>query len=93
MEVRSEVVHICILHNIASSFHCHTCWLEFKMLLPPVKKQKTLACVREIGVHKLRTQVDSQQGLAATELRHKKINDLSLLTSSKEALGTKWLKV
>ena len=52
---------MCILHNIASSFHCHTCWLEFKMLLPPVKKQKTRACVREIQVHKLWTNVYSQK--------------------------------
>ena len=38
---------------IASSFHCHTCWLEFKTPLLPAKKQKTLACIREIQVHKL----------------------------------------
>ena len=36
---------MCILHNIASSFHCHMYWLEFQMLLPPVKKIKT-------GLHK-----------------------------------------
>ena len=29
---------MCISHNIASSFHCHTCQLEFKMPLPPAKK-------------------------------------------------------
>ena len=52
---------MCILHNIASSFHCHMCWLEFKMPLPPVKKQKTRACVREIQVHKLWTNVYSQK--------------------------------
>ena len=39
---------MCISHNIASSFHCHMCWLEFKMPLPPAKKQKTLACLRGI---------------------------------------------
>ena len=38
---------MCISHNIASSFHCHTCWLEFKMLLPPAQKQKTPACTRK----------------------------------------------
>ena len=52
---------MCILHNIASSFHCHMCWLEFKMPLPPVKKQKTRACVREKQVHKLWTNVYSQK--------------------------------
>ena len=31
---------MCISHNTASSFHCHTCWLEFKMPLPPVEKTK-----------------------------------------------------
>ena len=29
------------------------CQLEFKMLLPPAKKQKTPACIREVQVHKL----------------------------------------
>ena len=56
---------VCILHNIASSFHRHTCQLEFKMPLPPAKKQKTPACVREIQVHKLWTKVYSQNGLTA----------------------------
>ena len=33
-------------------------WMEFKMPLPPAKKKKkTLACVREIPVHKLWTKV------------------------------------
>ena len=50
---------------IASSFHCHTFWLEFKMLLPPAKKQNTLACIRETQVHKLWTKVYSQKGLTA----------------------------
>ena len=40
--------------------------MEFKMPLPPVKKQKTLACIREIQVHKLWTKVYSQKGLTAT---------------------------
>ena len=56
---------MCISHNSALSFHCHTCWLEFKMLLPPAKKQKTLACLREIQVHKHWTKVYSQKGLIA----------------------------
>ena len=55
------------MHNTASTFHCHTCWLEFKMLLPPAKKQKTPACIREIQVHKLWTKVYSQKGLTAME--------------------------
>ena len=54
-----------IQHNIASSFYCHTCRLEFKMPLPPAKKQKTLACIREIQVHKLWTKVYSPRGLTA----------------------------
>ena len=37
--------------------------LAFKMLLPPAKKQKTLACVREIQDHKHWTKVDSQNGV------------------------------
>ena len=56
---------MCILHNITSSFHRHTCQLEFKMPLPPEKKQKTLACLREIQVHKLWTKVYSRKGLTA----------------------------
>ena len=68
---------MCILHNIASYFHCHICRLEFKMLLPPAKKQKTLACIREIQVHELWTKVYSQKGLTAM---HKYDNkDLSRL--------------
>ena len=35
------------------------------MLLLPVKKQKTLACIREIQVHKLWTKVYCQKGLTA----------------------------
>ena len=35
------------------------------MLLPPAKKQKTPACIREIQVHKLLTKVYSQKGLTA----------------------------
>ena len=35
------------------------------MLLVPAKKQKTPACIREIQVHKLWTNVYSQQGLTA----------------------------
>ena len=54
---------MCIQHNIASSFHRHTCQLEFKMPPPSVKKQKTPARIREIQVHKLWTKVYSQQGL------------------------------
>ena len=45
--------------------HCHTCQLEFKLPLPPAKKQKNLACIREIQVHKLWTKVYSQMGLTA----------------------------
>ena len=56
---------MCILHNITSSFHRHTCQLEFKMPLPPEKKQKTLACIREIQVNKLWTKVYSRKGLTA----------------------------
>ena len=59
--------HMCILHNIASSSHCHICQLEFKMLLPPAKKQKTPACLREIQVHKLWTKVYSKKGLTAMQ--------------------------
>ena len=57
--------HMCISHNIASSFQCHTCQLELKMLLPPAKKKQTPACIREIHVHKLWTKVYSQKGLTA----------------------------
>ena len=53
-----------IEHNVASSFHCQ---LEFKMPLPPAKKQKSPACIREIQVHKLWTKVYSQKGLTAME--------------------------
>ena len=35
------------------------------MLLPPAKKQRTLACIREIQVHNLWTKVYSQNGLTA----------------------------
>ena len=56
---------MCVLYNIASSFHCHTCWLEFKMLLPPVTKQKTPAYIREIQVYKCWTKVYSRKGLTA----------------------------
>ena len=56
---------VCILHNIVSSFHCNTRQLEFKMPLPPAKNEKTLACIREIQVHKLWTKVYSQKGLTA----------------------------
>ena len=38
------------------------------MPLPPVKKQKTLACIREIQVHKLWTKVYSQKGLTTLPL-------------------------
>ena len=58
---------MCISHNIASSFDCHTCWLEFKMPLPPAKKQKAPACIREIQVHKFWTKVYSQKGLTAMD--------------------------
>ena len=58
---------MCILHNIASSFYCDTCRLEFKIPLPPAKKQKTLACIREIQVHKLWTKVYSQKGSTAMD--------------------------
>ena len=57
-----------ISHNIVSSFHCHTCQLELKMLLPPVKKKKTPAYIREIQVHKLWTKVYSQKGLTAMHM-------------------------
>ena len=64
--VRSEIwSHACIFSNIASSFHCHTCRLEFKTPLLPAKNQKTPACIREIHVHKLWTKVYSQKGLTA----------------------------
>ena len=53
------------MHNIASSFHRHTCRLEFKMSLPPVKKQKTLAYIRKIQVYKRWTKVYSHKGLTA----------------------------
>ena len=57
---------MCILHNIASSFHCHRCWSEFKMLLPPAKTTtKDPGSIREIQVHKLWTKVYSQNGLTA----------------------------
>ena len=60
---------MCISHNIAISFHCHTCWLEFKMPLPQVKKQqKTLACIKKIQDHKLSTKVYSQKGLTAMDI-------------------------
>ena len=39
--------------------------LELKMLLPPAKKQNTLACIREIQVHKDWNKVYSQKGLTA----------------------------
>ena len=39
------------------------------MPLLPAKNQKTLACIREIQVHRLRTKVYSQKGLTATPLR------------------------
>ena len=38
------------------------------MLLPPVKKRKTLACIREIQVHKFWTKVYSQKGLTAMSM-------------------------
>ena len=56
---------MCISHNIASSFHRHMHRLEIKMPLPPVKKQKTPACIKEIQVHKRWTKVYSQKGLTA----------------------------
>ena len=40
------------------------------MLLLPVKKQKTPACIREIQVHKLWTKVYSQQELTAMHYTH-----------------------
>ena len=40
------------------------------MLLPPVKKQKTPACIREIQVYKLWTKVYSQKGLTAMVIVH-----------------------
>ena len=64
---------MCISHNTASSFLCHMCRLEFKMPLPPVKKQKTLACIREIQVHKYWTKVYSQKGLTAMVLIYTKL--------------------
>ena len=69
--IRSEVwsrTYMCISHNLASSYHCHMYWLEFRMPLPPAKKQKTLACIREIQVHKHWTKVYSQKGLTAMHL-------------------------
>ena len=62
--------HMWISHYTASSFRCHPCGLEFKMLLPPAKKQKTPACIREIQVHKFWTKVYSQQGLTAMWWKH-----------------------
>ena len=44
------------------------CWLEFKTPLLPAKKQKTLACIREIQFHKLWIKVYSQKGLTAMQL-------------------------
>ena len=52
---------------MAFSFHCHMCHLQFKMLLPPAKKQKIPACIREIQVHKLWSKVYSQKGLTAMQ--------------------------
>ena len=43
------------------------CQLEFKMALPPAKKPKAPACIREIEVHKLWTKVYSQEGLTAMQ--------------------------
>jgi len=40
-----------ILHNIDSSFNCHTCQMEFKMPLPPAKKQ-TNKKTKKLGLHK-----------------------------------------
>jgi len=64
LEVRFEVVHTYLAQ------HCFFLPLphmpvEFKMLLPPAKKQKTLACIKEIQVHKHWTKVYSQKGLTA----------------------------
>ena len=44
--------------------------LEFKTPLPPVKKQKTLASIREIQVHKHWTKVYSRKGLTAMNNNH-----------------------
>ena len=76
---------MCILRNIASSFHCHTCQLEFKVPLPPAKKQKILACIREIQVHKLWTKVYSQKGLTAMP----KSRD-HMPTTSLRGVAAKW---
>jgi len=62
--MRFEVMHMYLAQ------HCFFIPLplmsvEFKMLLPPAKKQKTLACIREIQVHKHWTKFYSQKGLTA----------------------------
>ena len=55
------------------------CWLEFKMPLPPAKKQKTPACISEIQVHKLWTKVYSQKGL--TVMSFHKVSSLQVKQS------------
>ena len=62
-EVRFEVARVYFAQHC---FFLPLCWMEFKMPLPPAKKQE--ACIREIQVHKLWTKVYSQKGLTATIL-------------------------
>ena len=64
LEVRFEVVHVYLAQHCFFLPLPHML-LEFKMLLPPAKKQKTLACIREIQVHKHWTKVYSPKGLTA----------------------------
>ena len=54
-EVRFEVMHAYLAQ------HCFFLPLPVKMLPPPVKKQKTPACRREIQAHKLWTTVYFQK--------------------------------
>ena len=64
LEVRFEVVHVYLAQH-CFFFPLPHVPLEFKMLLPPVKKQKILTCIREIQVHKHWTKVYSQKVLTA----------------------------
>ena len=41
---------MCILHNIASFFHCHTCWMEFKIPLPGLLKGNTGSQTLDYGL-------------------------------------------
>ena len=64
LEVRFEVIDVCLAQH-CFFFPLPHVPLEFKILLPPAKKQKILACIREIQVHKHWTEVYSQKVLTA----------------------------